>query len=63
MMTRRGVLVESLKITGLFAGAALLSGCGEDGGTQVAKPSQETIDLDKKAQEAREKNEAASKKK
>jgi hypothetical protein len=60
MMTRRGVLVESLKFAGLFAGAVLFSGCGDDsGGTAGAKPSAELIDLDKKAAEARAKNDAA----
>lgn len=62
MMTRRGVLVESLKFVGLFAGAALATGCGDSSsGTQGAKPSAEILDLDKKAAEAREKNDAASK--
>ncbi len=55
MMTRRGVLVESLKFAGLFAGAAVVFGCGEESGTTVAKPSAETINLDKKQAEAREK--------
>jgi hypothetical protein len=61
MMTRRGVLVESLKFAGVFAGAVLVSGCGDSGGTSGAKPSAETENLDKKAQEAREKNAAAAK--
>jgi hypothetical protein len=62
MTTRRGALVESLKFVGLFAGAALVSGCGDSGGTTAAKPSAETIDLDKKAADARAKNDAEKKK-
>jgi hypothetical protein len=60
MMTRRGVLVESLKYAGLFAGAAVVFGCGnETGGTQsTGKPAQETLDMDKKQAEAREKAKA-----
>jgi hypothetical protein len=65
MMTRRGMLVQTLKSAGLFAAAAAVFGCGDSDGTQMNKSSPEVLDLDKKQAEARAKaaqDDAAKKK-